>query len=330
MLVGLVGHGEPLSHPEFDRLCDRLQTWLDPLAACYTITNGVFLEKWRDRLRNINLRSFSVSLNAATAQTHHEVMGLGPDAFPRIVDSVSYLTQQRYEADRRNNVYITMVVTKQNIAEIPQFIRLGNELNVTSILLRTLAAQSVLPEGLNYHLLAPYDHPDFEALRRSAVAAIADSVVPVQAEPAIWSQPLFSTDLAERIKRDPPITLSREQALRDRERRRRVDYWYNRDPGEFSGQPYNAPDHFDDGTNPLGRTPRFACKAVYYNLNINELFYRMTPCCYMINVPGYQEVRLRPDLAFMDAWNSPAMVMLRRRLQEGPLYGACKRCPEKW
>ena len=38
---------------------------------------------------------------------------------------------------------------------------------------------------------------------------------------------------------------------------------------------HNAYDKFDDGTNPLGRVPRFGCKAVYYNLYINEMFYRM-------------------------------------------------------
>jgi pyruvate-formate lyase-activating enzyme len=330
MLVGLVGHGEPLSHPEFDRLCDRLQTWLDPLASCYTITNGVFLEKWRDRLRNINLCSYSVSLNAATPETHHEVMGLGPDAFPRIVDSIACLTLQRYASGHRNNVYITMVVTRQNIAEIPDFIRLGNELDVTSVVLRSLLPSSYLPEGLNYHLLPPYDHPDFEALRRSAIDAIADSAVPVQADPAMWSQPIFPADFADRIKREPPIIVPREQALRDRALRRQADSFYNQDPGQLRGRPTDDQDYLDDGTNPLGRTPRFACKAVYYNLHVNELFFRLAPCCYMINVPGHEEVRLRPGMDFMEAWNSPAMVTLRRRLQAGPLYGACKRCPEKW
>jgi len=257
-------------------------------------------------------------------------MGLGPDAFPRIVDSIAYLTQQRYERARQNNVYITMVVTKQNIAEIPQFIRLGNDLKVTSIVLRSLLPQSSLPIGLNYQLLPPYDHPDFDALRRSAVDAIADSVVPVQADPAIWSQPIFPAELADQIKSNPPRILPREEALRDRTLRHRGHHLYTQDPGQFRGRPSEAPDQLDDGTNPLGRTPRFACKAVYYNLYVNELFYRMTPCCYMVNVPGHEEVRLRAGMDFMEAWNSPAMVTLRRRLQHGPLYGACMRCPEKW
>jgi len=93
---------------------------------------------------------------------------------------------------------------------------------------------------------------------------------------------------------------------------------------------HNAADPLDDGTNPLGREPRFACKAVYYNLYINEFFYRVNPCCYLQQVPGFEEVRLDGDMTFMEGWNSPGMVELRRRLAEGPLFGACMRCPEKW
>jgi len=49
-----------------------------------------------------------------------------------------------------------------------------------------------------------------------------------------------------------------------------------------------------------------------------------------ILVPGFEEVRLDGDMTFIEAWNSSGMVGFRRRLCEGPLYAACKRCPEKW
>ena len=468
MFVGLVGHGEPLAHPRFGELCERLQTMLGPLSSCYTITNGALLDKWHDRLDHINLRSFSVSLNAATAETHDEIMGLGPDAFPRIVDSIARLKKA---SDRpgaiKNNVYITMVVTKQNVAEIPAFIELGNNLGVTEIWLRSLLPQAELVSGLNYHLLPPYDHPKFERLRQAGVDAIAASRVPVQADPGMWSKPIFSAALERQIRENPPAQVSRQQALRDRDLRRRNVHLYDQERGGFrgqriaegafsqvkwangrlhvvtpksegayaasvnitypadtgshrltvkveaecqsgllalglldvekntwlqreqllaglkqtvsletqaSGQPiqlviFNGAgdlvstigsvgdvrieaegigqslpidwgqltvhnsyslDTLDDGTNPLGRVPRFACKAVYYNLYINEMFYRMNPCCYLQRVPGYEEVRFDGSIDFMEAWNSPGMVALRRHLRDGPLFGACMRCPEKW
>jgi hypothetical protein len=93
---------------------------------------------------------------------------------------------------------------------------------------------------------------------------------------------------------------------------------------------HNARDPLEDGTNPMNRQPRFACNAVYHNLYINEFFYRMPPCCYMTRVPGFDEIRFDHGVNFMDVWNAPAFVELRRRLREGPLYSACRRCPAEW
>jgi hypothetical protein len=451
-----------MAHPRFDELCDRLARLRDPISKVYTITNGYFIEKWRDHLEKINLYSYSISLNAATPETHDVVMGLGRDAFPRIVDSIAHLIEIGKKVEQQRNVFITLVVTQQNLAEIPAFIELGNRLGVTEIWLRSLLPQAGLIPGLNYHVVPPYLHPDFERLRRSAVAAIQSSQIPVQADPGVWGQPIFSEGLEQQIRLNPPATISREHALRDRDLRRRNEYLYHQGKGIFRGLPlepgassevrwtggqlqfvtpaasgayaasvevtypaegeqelsveakvqgvtgtiglglldvaankwldrafiepgdsvvelnalvngqrlelvvhnggggaaaqgtlggvrikvagigqslplawetlraHNSADALDDGTNPLNREPRFACKAVYYNLYINEFFYRMNPCCYLQQVPGFQEVRLDGDMTFMEGWNSPGMVELRRRLAEGPLFGACMRCPEKW
>ena len=61
----------------------------------------------------------------------------------------------------------------------------------------------------------------------------------------------------------------------------------------------------------------------------NELFFRVSPCCYLVNTPGHDEVRLK-DVDVVSAWNAPSFQELRHRLVEGPLYGACQRCPENW
>ena len=55
--IGLVGHGEPLSHPRLGDIADRLADYLDRRAASHTITNGVFLPKWFDRLDQLRLKS---------------------------------------------------------------------------------------------------------------------------------------------------------------------------------------------------------------------------------------------------------------------------------
>jgi Radical SAM superfamily len=331
--VGLVGHGEPMAHPQFDAVCAKLGAVLDPRAQCYTITNGVFLEKWRDHLDAINLHSYSVSLNAATPETHDTVMGLGLDAFPKIVRSLEHLVDLNRRKGLGIQIYITLVATQQNIHEIPAFIELGNRLGVAGVWLRTLLPQAGPLAGLNYHVLAPYLHPEFSRLVARAREAIAASRVPVQADPDVWRNRIFSPQTEELLQIDPPPLISREEALRMKEVRETAARFY--DMPVTKGLPL-PPDHpraidpLEDGLNPMNRFPRFACKAVYYNLYINEFFFRMNPCCYMCQIPGFEEIRFDGSYDFFQAWNSPAMMELRRRLTHGPLLGACKRCPEKW
>jgi pyruvate-formate lyase-activating enzyme len=331
--VGLVGHGEPMAHPEFDILCTKLAGVLDRRAQCYTITNGFFLEKWRDHLETINLHSYSISLNAATPETHDAVMGLGLEAFRKIVSSLEHLVDLSRRKGLGLQIFITLVVTQQNIHEIPAFIELGNRLGVTGVWLRTLLPQAGLLSGLNYHVLPPYLHPEFPLLLEQAREAIAASRVPVQADPDVWKNRLFSPQTEELIEIHPPPTVSREEGLRLKEVRDTAARLY--DMPVTKGLPL-APgsqgtiDPLEDGLNPMNRYPRFACKAVYYNLYINEFFFRLNPCCYIQQIPGFEEIRFDGSYDFLNAWNSPAMIELRRRLNHGPLFGACKRCPEKW
>ncbi len=467
IFLGLVGHGEPMAHPQFAEICDKLASLLDRRASCYTITNGYFLEKWQDRLDRMHLDSYSISLNAASAATHDVVMGLGPTAFDRIVASIRHLVRLRESTNPKLQIHTTMVVTQQNMHEVAGFVELGNELRVNGIWLRSLLPQPGLIPGLNYHTLSPKLHPDFPRLKQNALAAIQASKVPVQADPGTWEIDLFAPHLLERIAADPPPIVTREAAEKDKKLRHRNEYLYEarfrslrgarKDPGRSSvvtwrdgelhlrtpaaagayaisvplrvpsqanlggsvtieaacidgelgfgllntetnewidrgsigpqetkalrlsfpsgvrqcevivdnrsalgtpsagllrsvtaqlgdaaGEPgdrisawpdfrvHNPLDPHDDGLNPLAREPRFGCKAVYYNLYINEMFFRLNPCCYMQEVPGFDEVRFDGSYPFPAAWNSPGMVALRTHLRDGPLFGACKRCPEKW
>jgi MoaA/NifB/PqqE/SkfB family radical SAM enzyme len=329
--VGLVGHGEPLSHPRLGDIADRLSEYLDRRAASYTITNGVYLSKWFDRLDQLRLKSLSCSLNAATEETHQAVMGLGAGEFPRIVEHLRALAAGQVTR-KPISVSITLVVTQQNIHEVPAFIELGNEIKAATIYVRTLLPQPGPVAGLNYHVLPPYLHPDFEGLRANARAAIAASAVPVIGDPDTWSSPIFPADVARRIDAAPPVFISRSDVIRDREARAKSSDYYESAGRTFRGERTADPtlaDQLHDGSSPLGRHAPFRCRAVYNNLYVNELFFRVSPCCYLVNTPGYDEVRLK-DVGLAEAWNAPAFQELRHRLTDGPLFGACERCPENW
>jgi sulfatase maturation enzyme AslB (radical SAM superfamily) len=328
--VGLIGHGEPMSHPRLAEIADRLQDYLDPRAASYTITNGVYLPKWIDRLDDLRLSTISCSLNAATPETHQTVMGFDPIQFPRIVESLRVIASGK-ASKRPIGVSITLVVTQQNIHEIPAFIELGNGIGARSIYLRTLLPQPQPVEGLNYHLLPPYLHPDFERLQANAIAAMKESPIPVHAEPTTWGTPVFPEAMTSKINSNPPTVISRADALRNDARdRNQVSYITVRKlRGELSADPTFA-DNLKDDSNPHDRRAPFRCRAVYNNLYVNELFLRVSPCCYLTNTPGHDEIRLMDMGDIVEAWNASSLQTLRHRLAEGPLYGACERCPESW
>jgi MoaA/NifB/PqqE/SkfB family radical SAM enzyme len=325
--VGLAGHGEPLSHPQLPAILDRLERWLDARARAYVITNGVYLDRYLQRLLDARVGSFAISLNAATPETHKAVMGFGDGAFDAVVASIRKLVALRDDPseNRAPRVSISQVLTRQNIHETAEFVRLGEALEVDEIQLKTLAGAGGVVVGLNYHELPPYDHPDYERHKGEALRAIAASTVPVTADPESWDTRVFPAEVEAAFKADPPPSRSRAEVLRDPAVRQ---YYASQEKllkpsrGELVGFIDDR-----DGDNPYGRTPRFNCRAPYYFLYINDFSYNMSPCCYMGKVPGHAGVTYDGSFDFFEAWNSPAMVALRTRLRDGPLFRMCGRCP---
>jgi hypothetical protein len=101
-------------------------------------------------------------------------------------------------------------------------------------------------------------------------------------------------------------------------------------PARGERHPDAPGDDLKDASNPLGRQPPFRCRAVYNNLYVNELFLRVAPCCYMTQTPGHDEIRVMDMGGIVEAWNAASLQELRNRLANGPLYGACERCPAEW
>lgn len=332
-LLGIAGHGEPLAHPNGEEIFDRISRYTDPRCQSYIITNGVFLNKRRELLEKLNVTTYNISLNAATPPTHDVVMGLGSDAFAAIIESIRALVQlrhrrarsiaQRLSGQQQIQVNISFVITRDNVHEIADFVRLGNELGVTNIYLRTLSPISILPAGLNYHRLPPYLHPEFERHVAEAKEAIAASQVNIITDIASWRAPVLSQQVVELVQINSPALIDRKDAVRSKDARE----FYARNP-HGSGQPAaDALDLFEDGTNPFNRQPPYHCYFLYHDLILNDFNFRMIPCCYMSSVPGFEQIIFDGRRPFMQDWNSPAFVTLRRRLHEGPLYGACKKCP---
>ncbi len=316
--VGLAGHGEPLAHPRIREILTRLGAWLDPRAEGYVITNGIHLPGLLEDLVKSRIRSFAISLNAASAGMHQEVMGLPEGSFDRILAAIRSVVAR--PAAHGLRVSVSMVVTRQNLPEVPAFVDLSNRLGVSKVQLKTLAAVGGHVKGLNYHLLPPYGHPNYRELKANAVAAIEASQVPVQVDTDSWDVQAFPAPGGE-----PLHVVSREEALASRAIR-----------GEYRTQPKyrertkgKVVEHVldFDGVNPFGRMAPFSCSAPYSHLYVNDFSFSLSPCCYLTNVPGAEPAIYEPGGSFVEAWNSDALVTLRRRLRDGPLFNMCTKCP---
>lgn len=337
-VFGLQGHGEPLANPHIDTILTKIGNLVDPRARAYIITNGAYLEKRLDLLLRARVEVFNLSLNATSSATHDVVMGLGANAFESVISSIRKLIALKGQGHPSIEVTISMVLTQDNLHEASDFIRLGNELGVNRIYIRSLMPMSepeavvnwdtavIVPPGLNYHLIPPYLHPDFTSLTNKLREDIASSVVPVEAQPDTWSTPVLSKKVIDALNtRSEPIKfITRKEALADEEIRK----IYKAVQKKVHGRGEYVEEVANDGPNPYNREPHFYCRYIYHNLICNETSFRLVPCCYMADVPGHAPV-VFDGANFMDYWNSPAFVRLRRSLREGTLFNACKTCPNQ-
>lgn len=314
--LDLVGWGEPLIHPQFAAVLAMIKQEADPRARIALTTNGTRLERWIDRLLEANIMEYAVSVHAATKETHQDLMGFGPDVFERVIYGVWALTAKKAQFPDLK-VGLAFVVTQQNVAEIPELIRLGERLGVDEVHLRTLMPMDPPREGLDYHRLPPYLHADFERLREAAVQAIARTALHVRADPASWSQPVFSPEWEARLTEMPLTPRNSRKSYRMGQMP-----WDQLGAGEYSPDP--APAAADD---PLGREASLYCPSPYTAFYVNGTDRRMIPCVYMHKVPDHAYMHFKPSMTFDEAWNAPAMVAVRRSLHEGPLMPACLKCP---
>jgi pyruvate-formate lyase-activating enzyme len=327
--IDMVGWGEPLIHPEFGQVLDKLKSRADSRARISLTTNGLHLGKWVRHLAEANVRDFAISIHAARPETHEDLMGLPRGSFEKVLEGVRTLVAAR-EAGRHLIVSFVFIVTRQNLAEVPEFIQLAERLGVDRVFIRTLKART--PEeqrnnGLDYHRLPPYLHPDFEPLRARAIEAIAGTRLEVEAFPESWSTPIFPPE------HEPQILMA---PLTPREVRMKSKSYHQKPLPDTEDLPVgealedSRPELHEQMENPYNRTAPMWCPSPYTAFYINGFDRQVNPCCYMTSIPGHRESYLRKGASFDDVWNSPAMIALRRSLNEGPLKQPCLKCAFYW
>jgi Molybdenum cofactor biosynthesis enzyme len=366
--IDLVGWGEPLIYPKFETILDILKNNSDPRAKISLTTNGVLLKKWADRLLMSNVNDFGISIHAATAQTHHDLMNLGIESFDEIIKGIRYLVEKKKTNPKKITLSVIFILMKQNIQEVPQFIKLFNEIGVDHIFIRTLAPRNNLSDviGLNYHTLPPYLNPNFNNLRHIALTAIKESKVPVLASPESWDNPIFPENIEKNIASMPAKSFE-ERVQEFRNTFTSPETLPNPVPcGELVKEDINKPNipqtsgkeklmrrlklqnftkflnskglDTPNPQNPYNRIPPYDCPSPYTAFYIRDSS-EVRPCCYISQIEGYQRMYLsktKPEAEntgtedFFRVWNCPAMVALREHLNNGPMMQPCLNCPYYW
>jgi pyruvate-formate lyase-activating enzyme len=316
--LDLVGWGEPLIHPQFSDILDVIRREADPRARVALTTNGVRLEEWIDRLLDANVMDYAISIHAARTETHQDLMGLRPEDFDRVLTATRTLAARKREFPALS-VESVLVVTRQNLAEIPEFIAMCERLGVSKVHLRTLMPMESPRDGLDYHRLPPYLHPEFESLREAALSAIASSRLSIRSEPETWSRPVFSPDWESRLD-SIPLTPRKDRKTYYRMSEIRWDEL-------GAGEPSRDQEPCRSTANLYGRGAPLYCPSPYTAFYTNGTDRRVIPCVYMHKVPGHEFMHFKPSMTFAEVWNSPAMVAVRRSLYEGPLMPSCLKCP---
>jgi pyruvate-formate lyase-activating enzyme len=340
--IDMVGWGEPLIHPQFGEVLARFRDRADRRARIALTTNGVHLKKWADRLIEANVKEYAISIHASTPATHEDLMGLPPDSFDSIIDGIGAVTARKATVPGLK-LGLVFIVTRQNLEEIPAFIAMAHDVGADSVFIRTLksrTAKEQRSDGLDYHRLPPYLHPDFENLRARAVEAIANSPIQVQAAPETWSTNIFPHDDEAALLAEP-LTPRKVRLASKTIRRTPAPDTEALPVGEPLTSDSPNPYHHSYGDpdseisndlldNPYHRNAPLLCPSPYTALYINGFDRMATPCCYMTQVPGYNFTFLRKGASFGQVWNSPAMVGLRQSLNDGPLKAPCKKCAFYW
>jgi len=313
-LVGINPAGEPFLHPRIAEILRAMRDMTDSRCTTYVGTNGILLDDKYDLILE-TVDSLSFSLNAASPGTYAKVMGTKPEAFQRVINNIKNLNELKKGRKRRLHLYATFVVLKDNINEIPAFVKLVDELGFTKVWIRALATpndNNPIKPNLNddYQKLYPYLHHDFEQLREQAIEALTSAETDIYAEPELWDdrdtideqeKPLFPVRESDDIRKFKVVSGSgRKISGMDN------PYWSEVAEEEF---PYSC--------------------DYPYRFFMDQRISNIQPVCvFQDQLPGYEEVTFDiKNKSFKDIWNSEAHQALRSALKNGPkLPNVCLKC----
>lgn len=150
--VGLYGWGEPLLNPDYEKMFDYVVENVPGIEITVS-TNGISMNnQWAHKFASTESLTINISLNAATAKTYLHLSQ--NDQFDRITENIRRLIHLRNRNNRNSpQVALSFVAIKENITELPDFVRLSAQLGVDRVVVQDLI---LLNETLREHSLTPF------------------------------------------------------------------------------------------------------------------------------------------------------------------------------
>ncbi len=130
--ICLSGAGETLLNSQLCSIVSFVNARYSRVQVFIT-TNGIALTKEKaEELAARNVFLLSVSVNAGTRETYRNTMQV--DQFHQVVDHIRYYQQLIRDAPKQTQ--LSFVAHRKNIEDLPEFVRLANELRVKKVTAR--------------------------------------------------------------------------------------------------------------------------------------------------------------------------------------------------
>lgn len=124
------GGGEPFLNDDLGDIAEYTHH-LDPVIQHTVITNGI---AWRPAIAEKLIRNnvnFLVSLNAASRESYNTVSGI--DVFDTVCSTLENLHALRKKIASGIHLAVSIILMRQNIHELPEFVRLAGRLGADSV-----------------------------------------------------------------------------------------------------------------------------------------------------------------------------------------------------
>jgi radical SAM protein with 4Fe4S-binding SPASM domain len=124
------GGGEPFLNPDLAAIAAMTRQRF-PVIQHTVISNFISFKEEAVRTMLQHGVNFLISVNAATPDKYRTITGI--DQFAGVIDHIRRLTALRRELKSRSHVALSMILMRQNIDDLPAFIRLAAELGADEV-----------------------------------------------------------------------------------------------------------------------------------------------------------------------------------------------------